>query len=238
MNIIFKEQCNWKNISLFSHIYEDNNVPIYWRDFFYTEQVQNEIKKISDFLQTVNVNIFPEIEKVFRAFFMNPKNIKLIILSQDPYHNRGSAVGLCFSVPKNSSINPSLRNIYTELENEGFKVNKNGCLEYLQKQGCFLINSALTVEEGNPESHIEIWAIFTDLVIKHLQSFDNVAWLLMGSKAISYKSNITNPTHKLFLTSHPSPFSAYRSSKVAPAFMGSNVFKQINEFLGNRAIKF
>ena len=232
MNIVFvDEEWNWNNISLEKFV-SDGHYPSSWKEFFNTEEVLRVIRDISERLREEGIEIYPSINNVFRAFIPVDK-IKVVVLGQDPYHD-GSAVGICFQVPKNRKVNPSLRNIYKELNDEGYK----GDITTWKGQGCFMLNTSLTVLKGCPESHIDIWAPFTNLVCEYIsKNTFNVAWLLMGSKAHIYEEyvNIKND-HKAFKTSHPSPLGAYKGGKNAPAFIGSGVFKQINKFLEKEII--
>lgn len=230
---------NWSwDIPLFNFL-ESGNYPDDsqgWNSFFRSERIQTLLKRISDALNVdakENI-IFPPIYKVFRAFYAVPLNkIKVVILGQDPYHD-GNAVGLCFSVPPNGKLNPSLQNIYKELNIQG-----NGSLLSWAEQGCLLLNTALTVRKGEPESHLSIWSDFTEEVIRYVSAnTKNVAWLLMGAKALAFKPLVDESKHTTFITSHPSPFSARSGFRGYPAFLGSGVFKKINEFLGDRKINF
>jgi uracil-DNA glycosylase len=204
-----------------------------WKGFFTREDIREELEKIYRELGKEKGEVYPISNKVFRAFNLPMGKISVVVLGMDPYHTPGSAVGLCFSVPKNSKIPPSLRNIYKELENEGYDGVKDGDLEYWRAQGCLMLNTALTVREGEPDSHTELWFMFTLKVIEELvEKTQNVAWLLMGAKALVLKDVIESKNgHVVFGTSHPSPFSANRCVKNYPAFIGSDVFRKINVFL-------
>lgn len=215
----------WKDMSLMDFLNE-GNTPSNWVELFSENKLL--LQEVSNYLSAVEKPIYPEINDVFRAFRIALKDIKVVILGQDPYHNSGAAVGLCFSVGGNV-INPSLRNIYTELETEGYNVVKNGDLNHWVQQGCFMLNTALTVEEGKPGSHLEIWKTFMDRVLYTVSSVSNIAWLFMGAKAFEYKHY--SERGKAFITSHPSPFSAHKKFRDYPAFLGSNVFKNINGYL-------
>lgn len=227
MNLI-SEPYDWKRQTL-SRFLSEGNVPSEWRALFQSQK--EELDCVSDCLGEYE-NILPPLNYVFRAFYMlSPKNIRVIILGQDPYHN-GSAIGLCFSVRKGNKLNPSLKNIYQELKNEGFSPTENGELYSWAKQGCFLLNKALTVSKGKAGSHTSIWYDFTDRVVEYInENVDGVAWLLMGADAHGVERLIRNSSHKVFKTSHPSPYSAYKTSRGNPAFIGSGVFTLINEFL-------
>lgn len=233
-NLVFmNEKWDW-NTSLISFM-ENKNYPLEWEDFFKNKNVEKEIKKISDFISNSVLNnkiIYPNIDCVFNTFKLSLNQIKVVVLGQDPYHD-GNAIGLCFSIPKNSRINPSLKNIYLELKNEGYKPIENGDISHWLNQGVLMLNTALTVEKGKPESHLNIWVDFISLVLKEIQmkTFD-IAWLLMGAKALAFQNYVSiENNHQSFCTSHPSPFSAFNSFRNIPAFMGSNVFNLINDFL-------
>jgi len=188
---------------------------------------QDKLYSISNQLEKERPErIYPYINQVFRAFIPLEK-IKVVVLGQDPYHN-GSAVGYCFSVLPWNKVNPSLRNMYKELRGEGYEIKEDGILTQWVDQGCFMINTALTVEKGCPDTHTSFWYDFTESAIKYVaDNCKNVVWLLMGAKAHKFKKFI--PKEQLSIcTSHPSPFSAHRSSATVPSFLGSNAFIEIN----------
>tara|TARA_B100000073_G_scaffold139360_2_gene114611 strand:+ start:8570 stop:9274 length:705 start_codon:yes stop_codon:yes gene_type:complete len=222
---------DWDDISLLDYLNE-NNVPSNWNDFFYKTEIQNILKDISDHLSNVKKTIYPDINHVFRAFYETPlNNINTIIIGQDCYHN-GNATGLCFDVKPGGSINPSLRNIYKELELEGYTPEKNGRLNHLTKQGVLLLNGSLTVEESDADSHTEYWYPFTEILIKYISyNTENVSWLLMGKRAQEFNKFIDKNKHNIVETSHPSPFSALRGYGNIPAFIGSNCFQKLNKDL-------
>ena len=228
------EEWSWKTMTLWDYLCE-GNYPSKWQDFFLREDIQKDLKEISEKIvdESKDCTLYPPIEKVFRAYMLPLEKIRVIVIGQDPYASPGSAVGICFSIPPGSPTNPSLRNIYNELESEGYTPNQNGSLLPWVAQGCFMINSSLTVEKGNPECHVHIWYNFTEKVLKHISSSTkNVAWLLMGAKALAFKNCIDEKKgHKTFVTSHPSPLSAYKGFRDYPAFVGSGMFRQVNDFL-------
>ena len=229
--VFIDEKWSW-NVPLTDFLTE-GNTPSEWLPFFQRDDIKEILTEISDRLTQDNerFTIYPEINRVFRAFSVALEDISVVVLGQDPYHN-GNAVGICFSVPPNEKINPSLRNIYTELEREDFKVEKNGDLSPWAKQGCFMINTALTVRKGIPDSHTHFWRKFTQELVKFVvKNSKNVAWLLMGSKALYFEKFIKGNGHEPFITSHPSPFSAHKNFRSYPAFLGSGVFREINDFL-------
>ena len=131
--------------------------------------------------------IYPSPVNVFKAFNMTPvKNVKVVIIGQDPYHGIDQANGLCFSVPQNFQLPPSLKNIYKELSDDlDINIPKEGCLESWAKQGVLLLNSVLTVEKGKANSHRDIgWQRFTEKVIKRISdSRTGVVFMLWGRQA-------------------------------------------------------
>lgn len=225
---------NWKELSLWEFL-KEGNIPYSWESFFTREDVQQELYNISLFLEDESSKkiIYPPINQVFRSLIPVNK-IKVVLLGMDPYHN-GSAVGLCFSVLPGNSINPSLRNIYKELERSGFQPNKNGDLTHLPSQGVVMLNTALTVRKGNADSHTSEWSSFSEKVIQHISmNTENVVWILMGAKAHAYENDIDVNKHFILKSSHPSPFSFMRSSRNIPAFLGSDIFKNTNNILKSK----
>lgn len=181
-----------------------------------------------------NKSIYPPYDEILNAFKLTPlSNVKVVVLGQDPYHEAGQAHGLAFSTPKGRPIPRSLKNIFKEINAEyNCPIPESGCLESWAKQGVFLLNTVLTVEEGNANSHSECgWQTFTDNVIKILnKQTQPIVFLLWGKQAERKKELITNSNHLVLITSHPSPFSARRG------FFGSNHFKLANEFLSENDV--
>ena len=205
-----------------------------WTEFFYSPEMEETIIPILNKLD--EETYYPDSSDIFRCFYVTPfNNINVVILGQDPYHN-GSATGLCFDVKLGNPLNPSLQNIYKELENEGFYPTKDGNLESWCKQGVLLLNTALTVLDGSPESHIELWSSFSKKVIQKLSEKDFIVWILLGKKASEWKEFITNKNHIILETTHPSPFSALKSSSKQVAFIGSNIFKNANKELYKKGL--
>jgi len=218
---------DWFSLSLLDFLHE-GNVPTSYKKFFTDKEYL--LKIISNELELQKRNkkiIHPPINHVFRAFYLTPLNkIKCVIIGMDPYHN-GSAVGLAFSVKHGNPINPSLRTIYKELENEGYSINKNGNLTTWAKNGVLLLNTALTVEDGNPDSHSCIWWNFTRELISYLSKHNpNIHWILLGKNAHGLTPYIN--TKNIHCTSHPMPLAANRPCGIFPPFLGSNVFRKIN----------
>ncbi len=178
---------------------------------------------------------YPKIHDVFHAFRLTSyKNVKVLILGQDPYHNPGQAMGLAFSVPEGIQIPPSLVNIFTEMKNDlKISIPKSGDLTNWGKSGVLLLNAILSVRKNQPLSHKDFgWTKFTDHVISLLnQKQEPMVFVLWGSYARSKKKLITNPKHLIIENVHPSPLSAYRG------FFNSKPFTKINQFLLANDIK-
>ncbi|MCI5995885.1 MAG: uracil-DNA glycosylase, partial [Blautia sp.] len=156
------------------------------------------------------------------------KDVKAVILGQDPYHGDGQAHGLCFSVKPDVEIPPSLVNIYKELHDDcGCYIPNNGYLTKWARQGVLLLNTVLTVRAHQANSHRGIgWEEFTDAAIRILNEQDRpIVFILWGRPAQMKRSMLTNPGHLILEAPHPSPLSAYRG------FFGSRPFSRTNKFL-------
>lgn len=192
------------------------------KEYFYKllKYVQKEYNKKT---------IYPSKKEVFKAFRYTPyKNLKVVILGQDPYHGEGEAEGLSFSVKPGIKKPPSLNNIFKELHDDlGCSIPKDGSLVYWAKQGVLLLNAVLTVVKDHAASHKDIgWENFTDYVIQKINEKDEpVVFILWGNFARSKKKFITNKKHFIIESAHPSPLSAYNG------FFGSRPFSKTNNFL-------
>ncbi len=173
--------------------------------------------------------IFPPSDKIFSALeHTSVKDVKVVIIGQDPYHEPGQAHGMSFSVLPGVKTPPSLQNMYKELNAElGCYIPNNGYLVKWADQGVLLLNAVLTVRSGAANSHKgKGWEQFTDAVIRAVNAQDRpVVYLLWGSNARAKKTLINNPKHLVLETVHPSPLSAYNG------FFGCGHFKKANEFL-------
>jgi uracil-DNA glycosylase len=173
--------------------------------------------------------IYPKEEDIYTAFDLCPfKNVKVVILGQDPYHNPGQANGLAFSVKDGVKIPPSLRNIFKEMGSDlKIETPLTGNLIPWAKQGVLLLNTILTVEENQPLAHANKgWEKFTDKVLQELNKDNSPkVFVLWGKNAYKKELFITNEKHLVIKSSHPSPLSARHS------FFGSKVFTKINKFL-------
>ena len=178
--------------------------------------------------------IYPDADDIFNAFAFTPlSRAKVVILGQDPYHGRGQAHGLCFSVKPGVETPPSLVNIYQELHDDlGCYIPNNGYLKKWADQGVMLLNTVLTVRAHQANSHRDIgWEEFTDAAIRVLAEQDRpMVFILWGKPAQMKKSMIHNPKHLVLEAPHPSPLSAYRG------FFGSRPFSQANDYLARNGI--
>jgi uracil-DNA glycosylase len=176
--------------------------------------------------------IYPPRADIFAALNMCPlPDIKVVILGQDPYHGPGQAHGLAFSVQDGVKVPPSLRNIYKEAKSDvGLQVPTHGNLTEWAKQGVLMLNTVLTVEKAQPNSHKKQgWETFTDEVIKVLnKSEEPLVFLLWGKPANAKAANVNKTKHLVISSSHPSPLGA---TKTASPFIGSKCFSRANEFL-------
>lgn len=173
--------------------------------------------------------VYPKRENIFKAFELTPfSDVKVVIIGQDPYHGENQAHGLCFSVLDGVKFPPSLRNIFKELQSDvGKEMPKSGQLDSWAMQGVLMLNTVLTVRDGQPTSHKNKgWEIFTSKVIEVLnQKTQSVVFLLWGAHAEKIGQGITNPIHTKLISVHPSPLSARRG------FFGCRHFSKTNEIL-------
>ena len=176
--------------------------------------------------------IYPKREDLFKVFEMDVKEIKIVLLGQDPYHNPNQAHGLSFSVPDDIAIPPSLRNIYKELQIEFPERNyifKSGNLQrWFLEEKIFLLNASLSVIKNKPSSHMSLWQEFTNDVIKFIsENNTKCIFLLLGNFAKTKEVYINNKNN-IVAGVHPSPLSASKG------FFNSNIFKQVEIKLGRK----
>lgn len=173
--------------------------------------------------------IYPPMGDIYNALrYTDYKDVKVVILGQDPYHGYGQAHGLCFSVNKGVPIPPSLHNIYKEMQADlNISMPTHGNLTSWANQGVLLLNTVLTVREGCPNSHLKSgWLNLTDFIIQTLNNRKTpIVFLLWGANAKAKQSLITNPSHYILHSSHPSPLSFYRG------FNGCKHFSKCNALL-------
>lgn len=208
-----------------------------FRELLDIEKEKEYFKELTAFIDNeyATKQIFPARENVMNSMKYTPyKNVKVVIVGQDPYHGVGEAHGLCFSVNPGIKVPPSLQNIYKELKRDlGLYIPNNGYLLKWAKEGVLMLNSVLTVVKDTPGSHRgKGWEIFTDEVIKAVNDKDTpVVFLLWGAYAKEKRKLITNPIHLVLESSHPSPFS------VRNGFDGCSHFSKTNEFLQSQGLK-
>lgn len=202
-----------------------------WEDriSFFQSPVFLKIKAILDQKRTTGESILPAEEDIFNAFKFTPfERVKVVILGQDPYPNKRHAHGLAFSIPKTTlDIPKSLKNIFKELNQDLQITITHGNLESWARQGVLLLNTVLTVTEGNSNSHKSLgWQVFTTEVIQTIDADkEHCVFILWGLKAQKLKKYITNPNHFIIESPHPSPLSSYRG------FFGSKCFSKTNTYL-------
>lgn len=197
--------------------------------------LQPQMRELGNFLRqrkASGVNVFPPGPQIFAAFDATPFDAtKVVILGQDPYHGRGQAHGLSFSVQPGVPVPPSLLNIYKEIERDlGIPRPAHGCLLPWARQGVLLLNAVLTVEEGNAGAHQKRgWEGFTDHVVEALnREREGLVFLLWGSYAQQKGKVIDTQRHRVLKAPHPSPLSAHRG------FLGCGHFSATNEYLQRR----
>lgn len=208
-----------------------------WMKLFSNEFQLAYFKKLTAFLkeELKNKTVYPQEIDIFNAFNTTPlERIKVVILGQDPYHGKGQAQGLAFSVPEGMPFPPSLRNILQEYHDDlGYVFPSSGDLSKWAEEGVFLLNTVLTVLAGEAHSHKgKGWETFTDAVIKLISDKkENVVFILWGTPAQNKRKLIDESKHLILRAPHPSPLSSYRG------FFGSKPFSKTNSYLKEHGIK-
>lgn len=209
----------------------DVNIHASWKAHLKEEFEKPYFKELVDFVKSEykSKKIYPAPANIFRAFELCPfEKVKVVILGQDPYHGKGQANGLCFSVNENVAMPPSLQNIFKEIKDDlGLPIPATGNLDHWARQGVLLLNATLTVEAGKAGSHQHKgWEIFTDAVIKKLSDEkEKLVFLLWGKYAQEKGAVIDAKKHLVLRAAHPSPFSAYSG------FFGCKHFSKSNDYL-------
>lgn len=208
-----------------------NNLEPSWQQALSGELKKQYWPRLQDFLEKeyASERVFPKASAIYQAFWLTPlPKVKVVILGQDPYHGEGQAQGLAFSVPVGQAVPPSLKNIFKELHDDiGCGIAKHGCLEYWAKQGVLLLNTVLTVRQGQAFSHKgHGWELFTDAAIDAVnRQSQPVVFILWGKGAQQKAARVDATKHLVLKAPHPSPLSAYRG------FFGSKPFSKANAFL-------
>ncbi|MAZ48576.1 MAG: uracil-DNA glycosylase [Halobacteriovoraceae bacterium] len=202
-----------------------------WKDLFKKEQEKEYFKSLEEFLslEEKQYTVFPPHDQRFSAFELTPfKEVKVVIIGQDPYHGEGQAHGLSFSVPMGVKLPPSLKNIFKELETDlGCEGPTSGNLKGWAQQGVLLLNTVLTVRKSEAGSHQKKgWENFTDSVVANLnEQCEGLVFLLWGAPAQKKGKSIDRQRHLVLEAPHPSPLSSYRG------FFGCKHFSKTNEYL-------
>ncbi|MEM4710653.1 MAG: uracil-DNA glycosylase [Candidatus Woesearchaeota archaeon] len=207
-----------------------------WYNFLLPILSNEETEELSNFLklERKQYEVYPESENVFRAFKLCPlKNLRVILIGQDPYHTPGLATGLAFGVPRTSKyIPPSLVNIMKEVKRDYYnnqEFNPDWSLESWAVQGVLLLNTALTVRKGEPLSHKKEWSNFIKQTISLINdNFVGLIFLLWGTEAYKYKELINTNVHHILEAGHPSPLN--RSNP----FIGCSHFTKVNQIICNQ----
>lgn len=200
-----------------------------WEEIFKNYSEYDELIKLNNDIEKQRETkiIFPKKNEVYKVFSLPIDKIKVVILGQDPYHKKGQAMGLSFSVNENIPLPKSLINIYKELYSDVGIKRENGSLIDWFKQGVFLLNTVLTVEQAQPASHRNLgYENFTDYIISEISKrCENIVFVLWGGYAKKKIPLINQKKHLIIQSAHPSPLSAYRG------FFGSKPFSKTNEYL-------
>lgn len=208
-------------------------LPEDWKSALADELTSDNMDNLRNFLKKEYKSgkiIYPSASQIFNAFNLTPlSQVKVVILGQDPYHGAKQAMGLSFSVPKVIPKPPSLNNILKEMSDDiGISYSSHGDLTYWAQQGVLLLNTSLTVQEGNAGSHQgKGWEKFTDKVIEVIDEHtENTVFILWGSKAKQKGKYIDTNKHLILTAVHPSPLSANRGG-----FFGTKPFSKTNNYL-------
>ena len=201
-----------------------------WLQIFKDNNIYDDIKSTLSKVRDVSSGkeIYPAENNIFRALNLTPfKNVKVVILGQDPYHGENEANGLAFSINDGVRITPSLRNIFKELKNDLGIIRNSTDLTEIAKQGVLFLNTILTVEKDRPLSHQNLgWEKITDFIIKYISdNKEGVVFILWGNNARSKKALINQKRNLVIESNHPSPLSASRG------FFGSKPFSKTNAYL-------
>lgn len=240
----YSKKANWNNkINI-----QDLPIDYTWEEIFNELFKDKRIKIINNTLNKYIENndnnlLYPKPDYIFRAFCMTPLNeVKVVFIGQDPYFNNEKykerivpqAYGLSFSVPTGFEIPSSLKNIYNNLKKYGHikKIPENGYLDYWAYQGCLMLNTSLTVIDGQKNCHSNEWKWFTDKIIEELSNkLNNIVFVLWGGEAYKKIDLIDLDKHKVIISSHPSGLSANKEFKSYPAFVDQDHFGLINSHL-------
>lgn len=230
---LFDDAVTVKTAAQKQAILDNVRLPEDWKLALEDELTSDNMDDLREFLKQAyqsNASIYPPANLMFNAFNLTPlSNVKVVILGQDPYHRPGQAMGLSFSVPKTIPKPPSLNNVLKEMADDiGTSYSKHGDLTYWSQQGVLLLNSSLTVAEGEPLSHQNKgWEQFTTAAIDVVnEQTEHTVFILWGSKAQKAGKFIDTDKHLILTAVHPSPLAANRGG-----FFGSKPFSKTNDYL-------
>ncbi|NBK46492.1 uracil-DNA glycosylase [Staphylococcus delphini] len=201
-----------------------------WSTIFHEIKEKHDFKAMHDFLEkeyTTQI-VYPERKNIYQAFDLTPfENVKVVILGQDPYHGPNQAHGLAFSVQPGAKFPPSLRNMYQELADDIGCQRTSPHLQDWAREGVLLLNTVLTVRQGQAHSHKDIgWEIFTNEIIQAISDHKKgVVFVLWGRPAQQKERLIDTSRHYVIKSPHPSPLSAHRG------FFGSKPYSKTNAYL-------
>jgi len=240
----------YSHIKDWDTVYENDNIKLgkYWKKTEWKELIsKDEIKKIDEKLTEmrngVRKKIFPYPSLVFNAFEKTkPEEVKVVFLGQDPYPSYElykervvpQAMGLCFSVADGMRQPASLKNIFENMKKYGHVENipESGNLEKMAEYGCLMLNTSLTVTEGEINSHQNIWNNFSNEIIKYISDkTEHTVFVIWGAYAFGKLKLVDLDKHEVVVTSHPSPLSVSKPMKSYPAFCEYDIFNEINKLL-------
>lgn len=247
---LYSKSKEWSEIEKFKldKVYVNNSWEPMFKELFENKERKTKIEnKINDELQKLvdKSKLYPKHDYIFRAFQLtNFNNLKVVIIGQDPYFNSEfykewrvpQAYGLSFSVPHDFVIPSSLKNIYKNLEQFDHikKIPSHGCLDLWAFQGVLLLNTSLTVLDGeiNKNCHSTTWKSFTDDIIKYISNnCKNIIFVLWGAEAFKKVSMINLDLHEIIVSSHPSGLSCNKKMGSHDAFVNHDHFGKINSYL-------
>jgi uracil-DNA glycosylase len=247
----YSKKNNWDSIENFS--LKSILVHYKWEELFIKlfedkERLNKIEQKIKEEIKNAGSSLYPKPEYIFRAFQITPKTrTKVVFIGQDPYFNHEEykdkivpqAYGLSFSVPYDFAIPSSLDNIYKNLVKFGHLKNKpkHGNLDYWAQQGCLMLNSSLTVVDGQKNCHSNTWKSFTDDIIKYINAnCKYVVFVLWGAEAFKKVNMIDLDIHDVIISSHPSGLSCDKKMGSHEAFNTVDHFTKINKYLKSHKI--
>lgn len=204
--------------------------PTDWRPLLQAETKKDYWRTLIEFVnaERKTQTVYPQADDVFKALHLcSYKDVRVVVIGQDPYHGDGQAMGLSFSVPRGVALPPSLQNIYKELKEDIGIQRTQGDLSDWASQGVLLLNAVLTVRAHQAASHQgKGWELFTDAVLKAVNDKpEHVVFILWGGFARKKKALIDTSRHTVIESAHPSPLSAYAG------FFGSKPFSKTNQAL-------